>query len=225
MPRPGRQIEAGIIYHVLNRGNGRMSLFHKDEDFAAFETILGEALSRYPVDLLTYCLMDNHWHMLLRPREDAALSGMMGWLGVTHVRRHHEHFHTRGGGHLYQGRFKSFPVQDDVHFLTVARYIEANTVRAGMVPDAADWRWGGFAARRDRGKPFSLASWPVERPPHWRRLVHEALEKPKLEQLRHSVNRGRPYGQAAWVQRTANLLGLTSKLRNPGRPRKASEQT
>ena len=133
MPRTARAIEAGLIYHVLNRGNGRQMLFRKPADFDAFERVMAEGLSRYPVDLLTWCLMGNHWHLVLRPRSDAALADLMRWVGVTHVRRHHAHHHTTGGGHLYQGRYKSFPVQDDSHFLTLCRYVEANALRAGLV--------------------------------------------------------------------------------------------
>jgi putative transposase len=220
MPRPTRAVEAGVIYHVLNRGNGRMMLFHKDEDFLAFEKVLGQALQRWPVDLLTYCLMGNHWHLLLRPREDGALSRLMGWIGVTHVRRHHAHFRTSGGGHLYQGRFKSFPVQDDRHFLTVSRYIEANAVRGGLVDDIANWPWCGFSARRSSQKPFTMASWPLDRPRNWRELLNDRISQDDLVSLRHSVNRGRPYGSDGWVKQTAHRLNLLSTLRNPGRPKK-----
>jgi putative transposase len=213
-----------LIYHVLNRGNGRMWLFHKDEDFAAFERVLAEGLERYPVDLLTYCLMGNHWHLVMRPRTDDALGRLMGWVGVTHVRRHHQHYHTRGGGHLYQGRFKGFPVQDDAHFLAVCRYVEANALRAGLVRRAENWRWGGLYARAHRGKPFTPADWPVDRPRNWAAAVNEALDDKMLEQLRTCVNRGRPCGREQWVQRTAKRLGLTFTLRNPGRPRKPKEK-
>ena len=157
MPRTARAIEAGLVYHVLNRGNGRMRLFHKDEDFAAFERVLAEGLERYPFDLLTYCLMSSHWHLVLAPRTNEALGRLMGWVGVTHVRRHHEHYPTRGGGHLYQGRFKSFPVQDDVHFLTVCRYVEANALRAGLVKRAEDWPWGGLRVRRESSRRLRLS--------------------------------------------------------------------
>ena len=126
MPRTARVAPGGYVFHVLNRGNGRMNLFHKDADFFAFERILAEGIKRYPVDLLSYCLMTNHWHLVLRPRADDGLGRLMGWVCVTHVRRHHEHYHSRGGGHLYQGRFKSFPVQEDRHFLMLCRYVEAN---------------------------------------------------------------------------------------------------
>src|SRR5580692_5563041 len=194
MPRTGRSVEAGLIYHVLNRGNGRLRLFHKDGDFLAFERVLGEGLKRYPVQLLTYCLMPNHWHLVVRPATDQALGKLMGWIGVTHVRRHHQHYHSRGGGHLYQGRFKSFPVQEDRHFLTLCRYVEANARRAGLVKEAARWEWGGAYARLRGGKPLVLADWPLERPRNWTALLDDALEERKIEDLRASVNRGRPFG-------------------------------
>ncbi len=218
--RTARAIEAGMIYHVLNRGNARMRLFHKDADFDAFERVLGEALERYPVDLLTYCLMSNHWHLVVRPGTDQAIGQFMRWVGVTHVRRHHEHYHTRGGGHLYQGRFKSFPVQDEWHFLTVCRYVEANAVRAKLVRRAEDWTWGGVHARRRRGKPFTLGEWPVNRTRNWIGLVNAPLDEGQLDHLRTCVNRGRPCGDEAWTKRTATRLALLFTLRNPGRPRK-----
>ncbi len=220
MPRTARAIEAGMIYHVLNRGNGRMRLFHKDDDFHAFERVLAEGLQRYPVDLLTYCLMGNHWHLVTRPGTDDALGRFMGWLGVTHVRRHHEHYHTRGGGHLYQGRFKSFPIQEESHFLNVCRYVEANAVRAGLVLRAEDWSWGGLYARRRRGTPFTLCKWPVDRPRNWMALVNAPLDEKQLQQLRTCVNRGQPCGDPNWVQRIAKRLRLEFTLRNAGRPRK-----
>ncbi len=220
MPRTARAIESGLIYHVLNRGNGRMRLFHKDMDFDAYERVLAEGLKRYPVDLLTYCLMPNHWHLVLRPRTDEALGRLMGWVGVTHVRRHHAHYRTRGGGHLYQGRFKSFPVEEEIYLLRLCRYVEANSLRAGLVKRAEDWRWSGLYARRHRGSGLTLADWPIERPRNWQAAVNEPLTEENLRQLRTSVNRGRPCGGHEWVQRTAQRLGLESTLRSPGRPRK-----
>jgi putative transposase len=208
-----------MVYHVLNRGNGRMQLFHKGEDFQAFEQVLAEGLERYPVDVLTYCLMGNHWHLVVRPRRDEALPGLMRWVGVTHVRRHHEHYRTRGGGHLYQGRFKSFPVQEDSHFLRLCRYVEANPLRAGLVRQAEDWPWGGLHARQGRGKPFPLADWPVDRPRNWLAVVNEPMPEADLEPLRVSVNRGRPWGQQEWVRTIAKRLALESTLRDRGRPK------
>ncbi len=220
MPRPGRTTEADLIYHVLNRGNGRMRLFHKDADYAAFEQVLAEGLARYPVDLLTYCLLPNHWHLVLRPRTAAGLAQLMRWVGVTHVRRHHEHYRTRGGGHLYQGRYKSFPVQTEAYFLTLCRYVEANAGRAGLVRRADVWPWGGLYARQHRGKPVLLSDWPVDRPANWLAMVNEDLDPRALAQLRTCVNRGRPLGAESWVTQIAQRLGLQFTLRNPGRPRR-----
>ncbi len=114
-------------------GTVACAVFRKAGDFAAFERVLAEGLERYPVQLLTYAILSNHWHLVLRPKTDAALGQLMGWMCVTHVRRHHEHYHTRGGGHIYQGRFKSFPVAEDDYFLTLCRYVEANALRGNLV--------------------------------------------------------------------------------------------
>jgi putative transposase len=229
MPRTARAIHAGVIYHVLNRGNGRMRLFHRDEDYAAFERVLAEGLERYPVDLLTYCLMPNHWHMVLRPREGPALGRLLGWVGVTHVRRHHEHYHTRGGGHLYQGRFKSFPVQESRHLLHVCRYVEANPARAKLAENAGQWRWSGLWRRSNRigeeDAELKLSAWPVRRPGNWLDLVHRPLVAEEIEAVRTSVNRGRPYGETDWVLKTAAKFGLDHTLRGPGRPKKETGGT
>jgi putative transposase len=207
-----------MVYHVLNRGNGRMRLFHKDEDYDAFERVLGEALNRYPVELMTYCLMPNHWHLVVRPGMSQALGRMMGWLGVTHVRRHHEHYHRRGAGHLYQGRYKSFPVDQDEYFLMLCRYVETNALRANLVQRAEQWRWCGLWRRAHRGVGLDMSPWPVERPKNWATLVNGGLSSEEMQVLRESVNRGRPLGRPEWVNATARRLGLEFTLRGPGRP-------
>jgi putative transposase len=220
MPRTARAVEAGMIYHVLNRGNGRARLFHDDQDYLAFAKVLAEGLKRYPVDLLTFCLMSNHWHLVVRPRADKALGRLMGWVGVTHVRRHHARYRGRGGGHLYQGRFKSFPIQDDRHFLTVCRYVEANARRAGLARRAQDWQFGGLYARQQKDDLLALCDWPLDRPANWAALVNAEIDENELSSLRASVNRGRPFGGADWIARTARRLGLEFALRDPGRPKR-----
>jgi putative transposase len=222
MPRTARSIEAGLIYHVLNRGNGRMRLFHKEDDYDTFERVLAEGLERHPVDLLTYCLMPNHWHLVVRPQTDMALGRLMGWIGVTHVRRHQEHYRRRGAGHLYSGRYKSFPVAEDQYFLSLCRYVEANPVRAKLVERAEQWRWGGIWRRSHRGAGLALSTWPLGRPRNWTSLVNTVQAPEELQGVRECVARGRPLGTAPWVQATAERLRLTFTLRGPGRPRKMS---
>src|ERR1700693_2465779 len=106
MARPLRYIIPNVIYHVLNRGNRRMRIFRKPRDYQAFLDCLSEGLKRYRVDLLAWCVMPNHWHLVLRPRGDKQLQEFMRWITVTHVRRHHGH-HGGISGHLYQGRYRA----------------------------------------------------------------------------------------------------------------------
>jgi putative transposase len=139
-----------MVYHVLNRANGRQTLFTQEADYTAFERVLAEAVQRVDMRLLAYCIMPNHWHLVLWPRGDGDVSRCIGWLTLTHTQRWHAYHHTTGAGHLYQGRFKSFPVQTDAHFLTVCRYVERNPVRAGLVLRAECWRWGSLWQREQR---------------------------------------------------------------------------
>lgn len=217
MPRTRRQIQAGMIYHVLNRGNGRRVLFSKEADFHAFTKLLGQGLAQSDVDMLAYCLMSNHWHLLLRPRRDDVLSGLMAWITVTHARRHHMHYPDPGCGHLYQGRFKSFPIQSDEHFLTVARYIHYNPVRAGAVQRAQDWKWSDADLAHAAGLP--LSRWPIPRPDNWIKIVNTELTDADRQRLELSLQRGRPFGSPRWITQTAARLDLSSTLRPRGRPK------
>src|SRR3974377_325615 len=123
MGRALRAAVGGLIYHVLNRANGRWPIFDKPADYEAFERVLGEAQEEHPVPLMAYCVMPNHWHLLVAPEHDGDLSRFVGWLTLTHTQRWHAQRHTAGNGHLYQGRFKAFAVEHDEHFLTVARSV------------------------------------------------------------------------------------------------------
>jgi putative transposase len=148
MPRTARVAPGGLIDHALNRAVARLPLFEKDADYAAFERVLEEALEKHPTRLLTYGVMPNHWHVLVWPRVDGELTAFLRWLAHTHTMRWHAHHGTSGAGHLYQGRFKSFPVQNDEHFYAVARYVGRNALRAGLVAAADQWRWSSAWRRR-----------------------------------------------------------------------------
>jgi putative transposase len=224
MPRIARIAPGGMIQHVLNRGNGRMKLFRNPGDYDAFVNLLADAAEKVPgVRLLGYCLMPNHWHLILWPRAEGELSAYIGWLSNTHVRRWRQHGHTVGQGHVYQGRFKSFPVQKDLHYLTLLRYVEANPVREKLVKKAERWRWSSLgAAEAPDGRPL-LRAGPIPLPRDWVKVVNEALEGEPLAAARESVKRGRPFGEAVWVRRTADRLGLNFTLRPRGRPVKVIE--
>ena len=221
MPRRIRIATGGLAYHVLNRRVGRLRLFEKPADYAAFENVLHQAHERTGIRIAAYSLMPNHWHLLLWPRHDGELSEVMRWITVTHTQRWHAHRQTSGSGPVYQGRFKSFPVQTDEHFLTVARYVERNAKRAKLVERAEEWRWSSLWRRvqRDPKLVEFLSEWPVERPRGWVKVVNGPDKATELEDLRCSAQRGRPFGGEAWVVRTAKRLGLESTLRPRGRPK------
>ncbi len=221
MPRPPRADEAGGLYHALNRANMRATIFKKEGDYLAFEQILHEALEIYEVELFSYQLMPNHYHLVLRPLVDGEMSRFMGWIGGTHTMRYHAHYHTSGQGHLYQQRYKSFPIQDDEHFLVVCRYVERNALRAGLVERAEDWRWGSLWRwlQKPEPDPKLLAPWPIARLPGWINRVNAALSQSELDAVRLSAQRGRPLGDEGWVESIARRLNLESTMRPRGRQR------
>jgi len=223
MGRSTRVTEPGVVYHVLNRRVMRLPIFKKDEDYLAFERVLGASLGRPDAPwLLAYCLMPNHWHLVVEAGERTNLSTWMQWLTVTHTHRWHAHYQQTGEGPLYQGRFKSFPVQADEHFLTVCRYVEANARRADLAARAEGWRWSSLWARRNRNPELKrwLSAWPVDRPRNWLAAVNEPMDEPGLRTVRQSVARGAPLGTERWRNRIAARLGLDTTLRPRGRPRK-----
>ena len=201
-----------------------MEIFQKPEDYAAFERVMCDAAEHVDMRLLAYCLMPNHWHLLLRPREDGDMGRCMQRLTVTHVRRWHEHRHSVGFGHVYQGAYKSFPVQHDEHFLRVCRYVERNASRSALVDRAEAWRWGSMW-RRDHPEVVEnapvLCDWPAPRPNSWRRLVNRPQSQKEIDAIRLCIKRGRPYGSEPWRKRTAARFGLESTFRPRGRPKKA----
>ena len=222
MPRAKRITLGGYAYHVLNRANGRLRIFRKDGDFLAFEQILAEGIARYSMRLCGYCIMTNHWHLLLWPVNDGDLSEFMRWITLTHTQRFHASHGTVGIGHLYQGRFKSFPVQDDSHYLTAMRYIEANPLRAKLVKRAGDWPWSSLAVRKGMEAPFELSEGPLMLPSNWDKLVNQPAPPDQLEGLKNSIKRGAPFGELNWKMKTASKMNLESTLRPRGRPKKCT---
>lgn len=224
MGRARRAADGGYVYHVLNRANGRMPIFESDDDFAAFEQILEEGRDRYEMRILAYCLLWNHWHLLLWPRNDGDLSRFTGWITLTHTQRWHAHRHSAGSGHVYQGRFKSFPVQEDDHFYTVSRYVERNALRAMLVEHAEQWRWSSlwrwkFGNAKEKGL---LSAWPIPRPRGWVAHVNAPQTEAELLAIQRCVQRGQPFGDERWTGRTVKRLSLETTLRPRGRPRKST---
>lgn len=222
MGRPARNSQGGTIYHVIGRGLKPKPMFRFEEDYQEFDVVLSQAVERLEPRLLAYCVLPKHWHLILTPRKDGDLSKLMAWLTTTHSARWHAKPRRAGTGGLYERRFRSFPVQDNEQLLDVLRFVEAHPRRAGMVESLGDWRWSS-ACRR--GKPDEasiplLSSPPVPLPLDWNEQLRLELPEETLNKIKHCIERSCPYGDSAWVQKTAARLNLESTLRPRGRPRK-----
>ena len=211
---------AGTVLHVLNRAVKRDLLFSTPQDYQAFLRVLAEARERIPLRIVAFCVMPNHWHLVVWPSEDGQVSSFMHWLTLTHATRWHASRGSAGHGAVYQGRFKSFPVQSDYHVLRVCRYVERNALRAGLVARAEDWRWGSLWHRMNGDPTRLLSAGPIDLTADWPQLVNEAQTPEEVEALRRCVARGVPYGSPSWTLRTASEWGLLDVLRPRGRPRK-----
>ncbi|MFG0290282.1 MAG: transposase [Rhodopirellula sp. JB044] len=222
MGRPKRADAAGHCYHMLNRANLRATIFHKDEDYDAFVVILREAVEKFDIRLFSFCLMPNHWHLCVSPNIDGEMGRFAQWVILTHTQRYHAHYNTAGEGHLYQGRFKSFPVQSDEHFLTVSRYVERNAFSAKLCDAPESWLWGSlyhWSTKTVLGNQL-LSAWPVRRSANWIARVQTDFTKSEREQLAWSVRRGVPFGEETWVESIARKFDLESTMRPRGRPKK-----
>ena len=223
MPRRPRVCPAGTCFHVLNRAVARLPLFEKPEDYHAFDRVIAEAFARERLPIFAYCVMPNHWHFVVRPKTKHQVTRFFRWLTNTHTMRWHAHHGTEGTGHLYQGRFKAFPIEEDDHLLTVLRYVERNALRANLCERAEDWEWCSLWRRghADELESDFLSDWPIHRSRQWVSHVNKPQGEHELAAIRHSVKRGTPFGTVDWVTQSATRLQLCHTLRPRGRPKKA----
>lgn len=218
MPRAARLDVGGYPYHVINRAVMNLPIFRSDSDYRLFEELLFDTAKETGMRILAYCLMPNHWHLLLFPERDGDLGLFMHRLTNIHTRRFRTLTDTIGTGPLYQGRYKSFIIETDRHLLTVLKYVERNAVRARLSSTTETWRWGS-AYHRIRGtRP--LAEPPTPIPATYLEWVNTPEKSEELKEIRTSVNKTRPFGHENWVNTMVLQFNLGSTIRNPGRPRK-----
>ncbi len=218
MPRVARGLVDGFTYHVLNRGNGRQVVFQKDKDYDVFVSLMYQAKERIPMSVYAYCLMPNHFHLVVMPTIAVDLSKSMQWLMTSHVRRYHRHYGT--SGHVWQGRYKSFIVKQDDYLLNLLRYVEGNPVRAGLTMSARDWQWSSHRSRIGETQSTLVSDLPLDLPEDWGMVVDKPMQDNELSELRQSVRRQAPYGDALWQLEVCKEYGLESTLRPVGRPLK-----
>ena len=222
MPRISRGIFPHYPYHILNRGNARQKVFYNDSDYQAFIHLLAKAKKRHPLQILAFCLMPNHFHMCVITAQVDGISRFMQWLLTSHVRRVHAIHKT--SGHIWQGRFKSFPIQIDTHLLKVMRYIEANPMRAKLVRPSQDWPWSSFSFRKNPQNLNIVDKPPVPLPENWKTCLNSSLPLPELQTIRQSIRRQSPLGEKLWTERIALKFGLLSTIHPRGRPPKTPKK-
>ena len=224
MARITRTDIGNYCYHVINRANARMRVFFAEKDYILFENVLEEAQERFSMRILAYCLMPNHFHLVLYPQNDGDMSKFMQWLTLTHTQRWHQAKSTKGTGHLYQGRYKSFLIQEDNYLLSAIRYVERNPLRAKLVRKAESWRFGSLSRRlsKDKRKRKLLSEWPIPEPKNYLAFVNTPQTKEEEESIRASVVRGKPFGSDTWAVKMVKKFGLETTTRDPWRPKKGT---
>ena len=222
MGRVRRVDVGGMIYHVLNRANFRSRLFKQPAHYQDFLEIVEESLNFVPMRILAYCLMPNHWHMVLQPQADGDLAKFLQRITLTHTQRFHSKTRTVGCGHVYQGRYKSLLVESNRHFLTLVRYVERNAKRAALVKKAEDWPWSSAYARQygNEKQKKMLSPWPMAEPHPYLEWLNQSPGKEEIENIRYAIQKSRPYGSEKWVSRAVAKFGLETTLRDRGRPKK-----
>lgn len=220
MPRRPRHTLDGIAFHVMNRAVRGTQLFRTSRDFEAFADIVTKGLKRSNnrVRIISYQVLSNHWHLGMTCDRIADLSTFMHWMEGTHANNWAGAHKSRGRGYVYQGRYKSVPVQCNTSLIRVCRYIERNALRKNLVRAAEDWAWGSLYARCNNWHPIPLSPWPISQPDNWIEIVNTPQTEAELRDLRTCVRRDQPIGDPEWAKTVGPIFGLT--LRPVGRPKR-----
>jgi putative transposase len=233
MARLARIVIPGVAHHVTQRGNRRLPVFFSDEDRKLYLALLAEAARAAGTACLAWCLMDNHVHLVLVPKNE---DGLRATLGEAH-RRYTRHVNFREGwrGHLFQGRFASYPM-DDAHLMAAVRYVELNPVAAGMAARAEDWRWSSarshIAGMRAADDPLTDVAALGRHVRNWRALLRLGLEAGDLgpegeaaaEAIEARLRTGRPLAEAEWIEEREAETGRPLAPRRPGRKKAEKDE-
>ena len=218
MARIARIIAPGLPHHVTQRGNRRQQTFFSDEDYLVYLDLMAQWCRHYNVAVWAWCLMPNHVHLIAVPQ---AAEGLPRAVGEAHRRyTRHINFRENWRGHLWQGRFASFPM-DEQYLLATARYIEMNPVAAGLAAQPEDYRWSSARAHL-AGKDDELVNVSplLELVPDWRQFLKLSTSE-ELDLLYRHERTGRPMGDSGFVEKLEQALGRVLQPQKPG-PRKKS---
>jgi putative transposase len=194
MPRGNRIVPPGCVLHIVNRGNDKKIIFPEPVDYAAFLVLLREARERWGVELYAYCLMPNHFHLVVRTAGLDEISAYMHFVQREHACDLRRCWRSKGHGHVFQRRYWSKVIEGDGYLMTVMRYVEANPFRAGMVDPSQLWEWCSLWDR-ETGERDLLHASPLWLPDSWRTIVTVPLQSIDLERIRRPEKIGRPRKQ------------------------------
>jgi len=214
MARLPRVVVPGLPHHVTQRGNRREQTFFKDEDYAEYCGLLADSCRSCGTQVLAYCLMPNHVHLIMVPADEFGLRDALGEAHRQYTRM--VNFRESWKGHLWQERFHSF-VMDERHLLAAARYVERNPVRARLCARPQDWRWSSAAAHLARRDDALVTVRPLlELIPDWDAFIGGADDDKLNELLRGHASTGRPLGTDAFVESLERRLARSLKRKKPG---------
>ncbi len=197
MARKPRKIPGNHPLHVCNRSAGQITIFHSIADYLRFEACLEEMIENFSLRLFAFCIMPNHWHLLLEGDTGQEVIKGLHWLGTTHAVRLRRDTSSIGRGAVYQNRFRAYPIQRNGAFFRVVHYIERNPVDANLCRSPDDWLWS--SARPNKSKDLTLTDWPVSKPKNWIETVRKPLDQVIRDQIRSHESLQRPLGDPEWV--------------------------
>lgn len=218
MARLARVVVPGVPHHITQRGNRRQATFFNEADYAAYLELMTDWCGRCGVAVWAYCLMPNHVHLIVVPESE---DGLRRGIGEAH-RRYSRRINFREGwrGHLWQGRFASFPM-DESHLMLAARYVELNPVRAKLCRAPWRWRWSSAAAHVAGRSDILVDVAPMlGRVDDWREYLAAGVEPEQAALLRRHERTGRPLGSSVFLKRLEGRLGRTLRKKTPGRKSK-----
>ncbi|WP_026289369.1 transposase [Thioalkalivibrio sp. ALMg11] len=225
MPRMARVVLPHMPHHVVQRGHNRKVVFAEDEDYERYLEDLRELSSALDIRVYAYCLMTNHVHLLLGPGEEVAAMGRLMKALAARATRYRNRLEGRSGT-LWEGRYKSSPVQTETYLLACTRYIELNPVRAQMAPAAGAYPWSSYRQRMGEAECWidldpayrELADDNAERRVRYARFVEQGVPEQELSLMREALQRGQLTGNQRFVDEVEQIIGCRVERRRPGRP-------
>ena len=197
MARRPRRIPGTHPLHICNRSAGQITICQSAAEYIQFETCLKEMLEKFPLRLFAFCIMPNHWHLLLEGDTGQDVIKGMHWLGTTHAVRHRKDTGSIGRGAVYQNRFRAYPIQRNGAFYRVAHYIERNPVEASLCRSPDEWPWS--SASPGKTAALALSDWPVSKPKNWIETIQKPQDELVLNEIQNHEILQRPLGDPEWV--------------------------